>query len=103
MAVTTRSGVETPSQMMDSWIRVREPLLAMLLPKGLDKPLNETARGETSLPHPDLAAELRRAMDEMIVSSIDSQGMSVDYEGLRTGPAYLGFRRECSASLVHQG
>jgi hypothetical protein len=99
MAGTTRSGVETPSQMMDSWIRVREPLLAMLLPKGLDKPLNETARGETSLPHPDLAADLRRAMDEMIVSAIDSQGMSVDYEGLRTSPAYLGFRRECSARL----
>ncbi len=91
--------VQAPSQAMDIWIRLRERLLIMLLPSGLDNTLNVTATGETSLPYPDLAADLKRAMDGMIVSAINSQGMSVDYESLRSSAAYSEYRRECSARL----
>lgn len=48
---------------------------------------------------PDLAGELKRALDEIKAQSIDEQGSKVDYASLRASAVYNEFRHECSPKL----
>jgi hypothetical protein len=48
---------------------------------------------------PDLAAELKRALDKIKAQSIDEQGSKVDYASLRGSAVYNEFRHECSPKL----
>ncbi len=95
----TQSEVQTPTRTMGVWIRLREGLLAAILPSGLEQTLNPPAEIGAPVTFPGLAADLKRAMDEMITSAMDPQGMSVDYRHLRESTAYAEYRRECSTRL----
>lgn len=50
-------------------------------------------------PGANLAAELKRSLDELKVAAMDESGAAVDYAALRASPAYAEYQASCQAAL----
>lgn len=96
-----RAGVDRGSWIGDLLIRGREALLNALSGARPSLIINQTP-AEGQMPDQlDLAAELKRALDDLKASAMSENGMTVDYAALRISPAYAEYRVKCQAALRH--
>lgn len=94
-----RGEVRMPSPALDAWIGLREGFLNQLIPVNPSDILNQAISVSQENESPDLAAELRYAMDKLKAAAVDQDGMLVDYTWLRVSPAYAAYRERCSTLL----
>ncbi len=95
----SRSLARSNSKLSDVYIRGREFLLNRLSRAGDSLVINRNLVNQNMSPSADLAAKLKRTLDDLKVSVMDDTGTKIDYEALRTSPAYAAYQEECLAVL----
>ena len=85
----------------DRLINLRESFLDILTRSSADQVLNQAddpaaLTRETGI---EITAELKRFMDMARLEAIDERGLAVDYQHLKSSPAYREYQQSCSPRL----
>ncbi len=94
--------VEVQISNFDRWIGLREKFLDVLSGAKEDDVLNVAIAGSIPEYGADPAAELKRALDDLIkITALDESGAYVDYAALKDSRAYQHYRNRLSPGLMN--
>jgi hypothetical protein len=84
---------------MNELINLREAAIRLLTGAGPSEVLNDAPYAGPLRPGPELAAELRQAVNELRAAAFSADGSRADYGRLRASAAYARYRSELTPQL----
>jgi hypothetical protein len=85
----------------DTLIHIREGVLNALVGNRTETVLNQASESAPPSNGVELAAEVKRAVNDFKVTATDQDGQTVDYSQLAESESYREYRQSCTAKLTN--